>query len=285
MVAAIRSSPNIAHMYTWALAPKRGAAPYELIEAVDTYLTKINFPVEESRMQFVLVREVDSWYISAVFDEKFTQLQQQLQGQTQLSAAVPLQGSPAPTGTGDTPGTPPAATTTSSDIGRQLADAQFNATLQGFNRAAQGLPPGSGASGSGNAAAPKKDEDEPGFFGKISRALFGTKENDAVAKNIPPSMTTTLKNVRDAIARFAVANNSVPDTSQLYDWKSLRRIVNQYGRTSLPATEEEAGFSFVDYKPGTSREGYLLVVDLREPQDGVKRIEIEDSTAVRPGPR
>jgi hypothetical protein len=285
MVAAIRSSPNIAHMYTWALAPKRGAAPYELIEAVDTYLTKINFPVEESRMQFVLVREVDSWYISAVFDEKFTQLQQQLQGQTQLSAAVPLQGSPAPTGTGDTPGTPPAATTTSSDIGRQLADAQFNATLQGFNRAAQGLPPGSGASGSGNAAAPKKDEDEPGFFGKISRALFGTKKNDAVAKNIPPSMTTTLKNVRDAIARFAVANNSVPDTSQLYDWKSLRRIVNQYGRTSLPATEEEAGFSFVDYKPGTSREGYLLVVDLREPQDGVKRIEIEDSTAVRPGPR
>ena len=48
----------------WLL--KRGTTPYELIEAIDSYLTKINFPVEESRMQFVLVREVDSWYISTV---------------------------------------------------------------------------------------------------------------------------------------------------------------------------------------------------------------------------
>jgi hypothetical protein len=281
-VAAVRTSPNLAHMYTWALAPKRGAAPYELIDAVDTYLTKINFPVEESRMQFVLVREVDSWYISAVFDEKFTQLQQQLQGQTQLSAAVPLQGTPAPTGVGSTPGAPPGATTTSSDVGRQIADAQFNATLQGFNRAYQGPPP---ASGSGNSTAPKKDEDEPGLLGKVSRAIFGTKKSDTVDKALPPSMTSTLKNVREAIARFAVANNSVPDTSQLYDWKSLRRIVNRYGKTSLPATEEEAGFTFVNYKPEPSREGYTLVVDLREAQEGVKRIEIADVTAVRSGPR
>src|SRR6266571_2727753 len=68
-VAVLRTSPNLAHMYTWALAPKRGTTPYELIDAVDAYLTKINFPVEESRMQFVLVREVDSWYISTVVDE------------------------------------------------------------------------------------------------------------------------------------------------------------------------------------------------------------------------
>jgi hypothetical protein len=280
-VAAVRTSPNIAHMYTWALAPKRGASPYDLIEAVDSYLTKINFPIEESRMQFVLVREVDSWYISAVFDDKFTQLQQQLQGQTQLSAAVPLQGAPTPTGAGGTPGAPPGATTTSSDVGRQIADAQFNATLQGFNRAYQGPPP---ASVSGNSAAPKKDEDDPGFLGKVSRAVFGSKKSDA-DKAVPPSMTTTLKNVREAIARFAVANNSVPDTSQLYDWKSLRRIVNRYGKTSLPATEEEAGFTFVNYKPEPSREGYTLVVDLRESQDGVKRVEIADVTAVRAGPR
>ena len=280
-VAAVRTSPNIAHMYTWALAPKRGASPYDLIEAVDSYLTKINFPIEESRMQFVLVREVDSWYISAVFDDKFTQLQQQLQGQTQLSAAVPLQGAPTSTGAGGTPGAPPGATTTSSDVGRQLSDAQFNATLQGFNRAYQGPPP---ASVSGNSAAPKKDEDDPGFLGKVSRAVFGSKKSDA-DKALPPSMTTTLKNVREAIARFAVANNSVPDTSQLYDWKSLRRIVNRYGKTSLPATEEEAGFTFVNYKPEPSREGYTLVVDLRESQDGVKRVEIADVTAVRAGPR
>ena len=281
-VAVLRASPNLAHMYTWALAPKRGSAPYELIEAVDTYLTKVNFPVEESRMQFVLVREVDSWYISNVFDEKFSQLQQQLQGQTQLSAAVPLQGAPASTGTEGAPGAPPAASTTSNDIGRQLADAQFNATLQGFNRASQGLPP---ASGSGGSTAPKKDEDEPGFFGKISRGLFGSKKNGAVAKDLNPTVNSTLRNVRDALGRYAVANNGVPDVSQIYDWKSLRRVVNQYGKTSLPSTEEEAGFTFVDYKPQSSREGYLLVVDLREPQDGPTRVEIEDSTALRSNPR
>jgi hypothetical protein len=282
MVAVLRASPNLAHMYTWALAPKRGSAPYELIEALDAYLTKVNYPVEESRMQFVLVREVESWYISNVMDEKFSQLQQMLQGQTQLSAAVPLSGAPASTGTGGTPGTPPAATTMSSDIGRQLADAQFNATLQGFNRTAQGLSP---ASGSGGSTAPKKDEDEPGFLGKVSRVIFGSKKNDAVTKDLAPAANATLRNVRDAIARFAAANSGVPEINQIYDWKSLRRVVNQYSRTSLPATEEEAGFTFVDYKPAPSREGYLLVVDLREAQDGVKRVEIEDTTALRSTPR
>jgi hypothetical protein len=282
-VAVLRTSPNLAHMYTWALAPKRGAAPYELIDAVDSYLTKINFPIEESRMQFVLVREVDSWYISAVIDEKFAQLQQQLQGQTQLSAAVPLQGASAPAATGGTPGALPGPPTTSNDVGRQLADAQFNATLQGFNRAYQGPPPP--GSGSGGSTSPKKDEGEPGFFGKISRAIFGGKSSETVVKGVNPSMTTTLKNVRDALARYAVANNSVPDTSQLYDWKSLRRIVNQYGKTSLPATEEEAGFTFVNYKPEPTREAYLLVVDLREPQDGATRVEIMDNTALRSNPR
>ena len=281
MVAALRISPNLAHMYTWALAPKRGSAPYELIEAVDTYLTKVNFPVEESRMQFVLVREVDSWYISNVVDEKFAQLQELLQGQTQLSAAAPLSGAPASTGTGGAPAAPPATTTTSSDIGRQLADAQFNATLQGFNKTYQGPPP---ASGSGGSTAPKKEEDEPGFLGKVSRAIFGTKKTDPVAKDLNPAVNTSLRNVRDALARYAVANNGVPDLTQIYDWKSLRRVVNQYGKTSLPATEEEAGFTFVNYKPAQSREGYLLVVDLREPQDGVKRLEIEDSTALRNSP-
>ena len=281
MVAALRISPNLAHMYTWALAPKRGSAPYELIEAVDTYLTKVNFPVEESRMQFVLVREVDSWYISNVVDEKFAQLQELLQGQTQLSAAAPLSGAPASTGTGGAPAAPPATTTTSSDIGRQLADAQFNATLQGFNKTYQGPPP---ASGSGGSTAPKKEEDEPGFLGKVSRAIFGTKKTDPVAKDLNPAVNTSLRNVRNALARYAVANNGVPDLTQIYDWKSLRRVVNQYGKTSLPATEEEAGFTFVNYKPAQSREGYLLVVDLREPQDGVKRLEIEDSTALRNSP-
>ena len=274
-VTVLRASPNLAHMYTWALAPKRGATPYELIDAADTYLTKINYPVEESRMQFVLVREVDSWYISNVFDEKFAQLQQLLQGQTQLSAAAPPQGTPAPAGPGGGAGAQPGATTTSGDLGRQLADAQFNATLQGFNQASRGSVP---AAGSGSPAPAKKDEDEPGFFGKITRAIFGSsKKSDAAALKVSPAMSTTFKNIRDALARYASSTRNVPDTTLIYDWKSLRNVVNRYGKTPLPATEEEAGFTFVNYKPEPTRDGYILVVDLREPQDGVKRIEIADS--------
>ena len=270
-VAVLRASPNLAHMYTWALAPKRGTTPYDLIDAVDTYLTKINFPVEESRMQFVLVREVDTWYISNVFDEKFAQLQQQLQGQTQLSATGPAPGAAAQSGTGGAPGAQPGGTTTSTDLGRQLADAQFNATLQGFNRASQGLPPGAGP---GSPAPPKKDEDEPGFFGRLSRSIFGSKKGEIVAKGLSPSLNSTFINMRDALARFAVSNNGVPDTTLIYDWKSLRRLVEQYGKIALPATEAEAGFTFVKYKPESNREGYILLVDLNEPQEGVKRVEI-----------
>jgi len=271
-VAAIRSSPNLVHLYTWALAPKRGSAPYEMIEAVDAYLTKVNYPVEESRMQFVLVREVDSWYISVIFDEKFAQLQQQLQGQPQLNVAFTPPGAAAPTGTGEGTGAP-AGTATSSDLGRQLADAQFNATLQGFNRAYQGpgTPAPGAATGSGNAAQAKKGEEEPGLLGKISRAIFGGGKGTAPG-NGPPAMSSTFKNIRDALARYAVANNSVPDLTLIYDWKSLRRVVNQYGKTNLPATEEEARFTFVNYKP--AKDTYTLVVELHEPQDGVKRFEI-----------
>src|SRR5262245_24813273 len=273
-VTVLRASPNLAHMYTWALAPKRGATPYELIEAVDNYLTKINYPVEESRMQFVLVREVDSWYISSVYDEKFAQLQQLLQGQTQLSAAVPLQGTSAPTGPGGGAGALPGSSTTSSDIGRQLADAQFNATLQGFNQAYRGAAP---AAAPASPTQPKKDEDEPGFLGKITRAIFGSKKPNAAAPKVSPEMTTTFKNIRDALARYASSTRNVPDRSLIYDWKSFRNVVNRYGKTPLPPTEEEAGFTFVNYKPEPTRDGYTLVVDLREPLDGVKRIEIADT--------
>jgi len=272
-VAVLRASPNLAHMYTWALAPKRGATPYELIDAVDAYLTKINFPVEESRMQFVLVREVDSWYISAVVDEKFAQLQQLLQGETQLSGAVPPPATAAPTGAGGAPGTLPGTTTTSGDIGRQLADAQFNATLQGFNRASQGSPP---AVGSGSPAQPKKDEDEPGFFGKIARAVFGSKKSEVGPKDMSPSVYSSFKNIHSAIRGFVASNNTVPDTTRIYDWKSLRSVVKQYGKTSLPATEAEAGFTFVQYKPEPTRDGYILLVDINEPEGGVKRVEINE---------
>src|SRR5262245_50720652 len=273
-VMVLRASPNLAHMYTWALAPKRGATPYELIDAVDTYLTKINYSVEESRMQFVHVCEVESWYISNIFDERFSQLKHLLQGQTQLSAAEPAQGTATPAGPGGGAGAQPSATTTSSDIGRQLSDAQFNATLQGFNQASRGAAP---AAAPASPTQPKKDEDEPGFLGKITRAIFGSKKPNAAAPKVSPEMTTTFKNIRDALARYASSTRNVPDRSLIYDWKSFRNVVNRYGKTPLPPTEEEAGFTFVNYKPEPTRDGYTLVVDLREPLDGVKRIEIADT--------
>jgi hypothetical protein len=273
-VAVLRASPNLAHMYTWALAPKRGASPYELVDAIDAYLTKINFPVEESRMQFVLVREVDSWYISNVFDEKFAQLQELLQGQTVLSAAALPQGASAPAGTGAAPGAQPGAATAAGDIGRQLADAQFNATLQGFNRAYQGAAP---AAGAGSQVQPKKDEDEPGFVGKITRSIFGGKKSEPLVKGLSPSLNSTFKKIQDAMKTYVATNNTIPDGSLIYDWKSLRRMVNQYGKTSLPATEAEVGFTFVSYKPERTHDAYTLVVDINEPQGEAKRIALTQS--------
>ena len=198
-----------------------------------------------------------------------------LQGQTQLSATAPAQGTSAGSAApGDGAGAQPGATTTSGDIGRQLADAQFNATLQGFNQSYRGAAP---VAGPGSPTQTKKDEDEPGFFGKIARAVFGSSKKSDAALKVSPTMNTTFKNIRDALARYAASTRNVPDTSLIYDWKSLRNVVNRYGKTPLPATEEEAGFTFVNYRPEPTRDGYTLVVDLRDPQDGVKRIEIADT--------
>ena len=58
-VTAVRSSPDLAHLYEWAVLPRRDAAPYDIISAVDEYLTAVNYPMEESRLRFTLVREVD----------------------------------------------------------------------------------------------------------------------------------------------------------------------------------------------------------------------------------
>jgi len=189
-----------------------------------------------------------------------------------LTAAAP--GAAAPAGPGGSAGALPGATSTNSDVGRQLADAQFTATLQGFNRAYQGLPP---SAAPGSSAQAKKDEDEPGFFGRVSRAIFGSKKSEPAVPGMTPSVYSTLKNINYAMQRFAVANNfAVPDISMIYDWKSLRRVVNQYGKTSLPGTEAEAGFSFVSYKPEPTKDGYTLLLDIKEPEGGVKRIEINE---------
>jgi hypothetical protein len=91
-----------------------------------------------------------------------------------------------------------------------------------------------------------------------------------------PGLNQTFNNIRDALTRYTVSSNgTVPDTGQIYDWQSFRRLVNKYSKQSLPATEAEAGFRFVSYRPDTvSRTDYTLLVELLEPQDGVDRVEV-----------
>lgn len=272
-VDAVRVSPNLTHMYTWALAPKRGAAPYELIEAIDAYLTKVNAPLEESRVRFVLIREVDNWYISAVEDDKFAQLYQQIQFQPPLSAAPVLPATGASPSPGAQAGGVPSATTTSSDVGRQLADAQFNATLQGFNRAVP-APPIPSAAALPTASQSPAAAENTSFLGKVGRMLGLSGKGETLAKVQNATAVTHFNSVRDAIARYSASRSSTPDHSQIYDWKSLRRLVNQYAKNDLPATEEEAGFRFVSYSQDLGHEGYRLLVELIEPQEGLKRVEV-----------
>jgi hypothetical protein len=265
-VTAVRTSPNLVHLYTWALAPKQGAAPYALIEAIDAYLTKVNFPVEESRMEFTLVREAGEWYISTIRDEKFMQLQQQWLPAQPLSALPPA-GAPSPL-PGATAAAPAVGTTTTDNAGRQIADAQFNATMQSFNRPYQ-APAASAPAGA------KVQEDKPSFLDRIANIFSrGDKKSDILVQVADASVHKSFLNIRDALARYAASNNGFPGPTDIYDWQSLRKLVNHYGKKTLPATEAEAGFSFVDYRMGTGREDYTLLVELQEPQDGIKRVEV-----------
>jgi hypothetical protein len=264
-VTAVRASPNLTHLYTWALAPKQGAAPYALIEAIDAYLTKVNFPIEESRMEFTLIRETDEWYISAISDEKFMQLQQQWLPAQPLALLPP--SDPRPSLPGATAATPAVGTTTTDDSGRQVADAQFNATMQSFNRPYQ--PPVV------SAPAKAKEEEKPSFLDKIANVFSGSnKKSDTLVKVADASVHKNFLSIRDALAIYAANNNGFPGPTDIYDWQSLRKLVNRYSKKLLPATEAEAGFSFVDYRMGTGREDYTLLVELQEPQDGITRVEV-----------
>jgi hypothetical protein len=80
--------------------------------------------------------------------------------------------------------------------------------------------------------------------------------------------------IRDALAIYAANYNGFPGPTDIYDWQSLRKLVNRYSKKLLPATEAEAGFSFVDYRMGTGREDYTLLVELQEPQNGITRVEV-----------
>jgi hypothetical protein len=276
-VTAIRTSPDLAHLYTWALAPLRGAPPYTLIEAVDTYLTKVNFPVEESRMQFTLIREVGSWYIIAIRDEKFIQLQEQVLSQTPMAApsgaanslTPPLVGSP-PVAASVPPvaaSVPPAAEAyPSNDVGRQTADAQFDATLKSFNQTPPPQP----------AAVEAKAEERPSMLkGLFTRKKEAAEEGESktVVWLSDAKLRETFNGVRDALARYAQSNNSIPNSSTIYDWGSLRQVVNFYGNTPLPNTEAEAGFSFVNYE-AEGMDDYVLLVEFSHPQNGFSRVEV-----------
>jgi hypothetical protein len=113
-------------------------------------------------------------------------------------------------------------------------------------------------------------------MGKLASLVgLGGKKQEKRAKLADPSLQQTFATIRDALARYTVANNGrVPDVGQIYDWQSLRQLVNHYSKKSLPATEAEAGFTFVKYDPDPSREDYLLLVELHNPQDGFNRVEM-----------
>jgi hypothetical protein len=84
-----------------------------------------------------------------------------------------------------------------------------------------------------------------------------------------------VETIREALQRYAVSHNgSVPGPTDVYDWSSLRQIVNRYSKRSIPTTEAAAGLSFVRYRVAPSRDDYTLLLELHEPQDGLKRIEV-----------
>jgi len=269
-VTVVRSSPNLVHLYTWALAPQRGAPPYTLIDAIDTYMTKVNFPVEESRMEFTLVAEAGEWYISAIRDEKFMQLQTYWLSQPPPSVAAAPPGAPAASGAGPAPAGSPGATTTTDNPGRQLADAQFNATLQGFNR------PASPPAAANPPPAKKAEEEKPSMLEKVGRAFgVGKSESNTSANISSTDLKKTVATIRDALQRYAIRHNgSVPGPTDVYDWSSLRKVVLRYSKASFPTTEDAAGMSFVRYRVVPSRDDYTLLLELHEPQDGLKRIEL-----------
>ncbi len=257
-VTAIRTSPSLGHLYTWALAPLQGRPPYELVEAVDTYLTKVNYPVEDSRMEFTLIREANDWYISAIRDERMTQLQAQVAGQPAVStsdASVPRSAVPST-------GAVTSAAASTQDAGRQSSDAQFNATLNHLNQAP-----------SPSATVPSAEAEKPSALTKFKKLFTGKKESQIVARLSEGELNRTFKNIRNAIASYALENSAVPDSATVYDWASLRELVNVYSRAPLPATEEIAGFSFVDYSPA-GIDDYILLVKLQRPENGLAQVEV-----------
>ena len=266
-VTAIRSSPDVAHLYEWAVLPQQGAEPYEIITAIDTYLTTVNFPTEESRLRFTLIREVDVWLISAISDARFARLGQFSGGQVargpsgQADTAVsqPLAGAPEPAPQ------EPIVTTTSTDVGRLLSDAQFHATLQGFNDTFR-------SPSQISAADVQSEPERQRFWKRLAQRL---KLRKPAVQEVDADLAKYFQNIREAISRYTVDNDNVPpDEALIRDWQSLRQLISQHGRKrrQIPDSEDAAGFRFVNYT--RDAEGYLLQVEFLTPQDGFTHAEI-----------
>ena len=258
-VTAVRSSPDVAHLYEWAVLPQRDATPYEVITAIDTYLTTVNFPMEESRLRFTLIREVNVWLISAITDARFVRLRQVSGGQAARAPARPDDGASEP------PPQEPVVTTTSTDVGRLLSDVQFHATLQGFNDNFR-VP------AQGNSTAVQTEAKKRPFWKRLAQRLKLKKPAIEVAD---ADLERSMQNIREAIGRYTVDNNNVPpDETLIRDWQSLRQLVSQHGRKrrQIPDSESAAGFRFVSYT--LDAEGYVLQVEFLSSQGGFTHAEI-----------
>ena len=275
-VTAIRSSPAVAHLYEWAVLPRRDAAPYDIISAIDDYLTTVNYPTEESRLRFTLVREVDDWYISAVTDAKFARLRE-APGRPAARATVdPAGGAEGPAAeapaaeaaAAESEAREPIATTTSPDVGRLLSDARFHATLEGFNDAFRATP----RLGDGTDETDGTEPARQPFWRRLVRRLRPRQNSQQVTAG---ELSRSLQNIREAMVRYTVDNDNMPpDETLVRDWRSLRQLVADHGRRrrQIPDDESAAGLRFVRYT--RDAEGFVLQLELLSPQKGFTHVEI-----------
>jgi hypothetical protein len=272
-VTAVRSSPDVAHLYEWAVLPRRDAAPYDIISAIDAYLTTVNYPLEESRLRFTLIREVDAWYISAVADSKFARLREVPGRQTARSIdQADVEAPPAVVAAAEPGAQEPIVTTTSPDVGRLLSDARFHATLQGFNDTFRSAP-------RLGAAAVAREPTKQTFWKRLAQRLRPRKRSLQVAE---AELDKSLQNIREAISRYTVNNDNVPpDETMIRDWRSLRQLVSDHGRKrrQIPDNESAAGFRFVKYIRDV--EGFVLQLEFLSPQNGFTHAEITPYRVVR----
>ena len=272
-VTAVRSSPDVAHLYEWAVLPVRDATPYDIISAIDAYLTTVNYPVEESRLRFTLIREVDAWFISAITDAKFVRLRhvpgrQAVRSVDQTEGDVP----PAVVSPQQSGAQEPVVTTTSPDVGRLLSDARFHATLQGFNDTFRAAP------GMDAEAVGRKPTKRP-FWKRLAQRLRLRKNSAQVTET---DLDQSLQNIREALTRYTINNDNIPPEETLIrDWGSLRQLVSDHGRKrrQIPDSESDAGFRFVNYSRDAER--FVLQLEFLSPRNGFTHAEITPYRVIR----